>query len=403
MDVERVRGDFPIYSSARGDIVYFDNACQTFRPRQVIEASNDYYFDFPACGGRSIHRLATQVSIRIDEAREKIARFIGCPNPNEIVFTKNCTEGLNLVAKGMKYKKGDVVLTTDMEHNSNHVPWIQLTKTVGIRRKYVKTPSTGVFNVEAFKEAMAKEVRIVSLVHTNNVTGTTIPAKDVVEIAHDQGAVVMLDGAQAAPHMRIDMKKLEVDFYVFSMHKMLGPSGVGVLYAKEEIAKDIEPLITGGGGVSLAEYDSATYLPMPDRFEAGLMNYSGVIGSAAAVDYLSALGMDEIREHETALNSYVTKELKDIDLVKVLEPLDPRKRGSIFPFNVKGLGSHDVAMILDEVDKVMIRSGMHCTHPFFISRGIDGCARASFYVYNMISECERFVKAVRVLVDKFSM
>jgi cysteine desulfurase/selenocysteine lyase len=187
------------------------------------------------------------------------------------------------------------------------------------------------------------------------------------------------------------------------MHKMLGPSGVGVLYAKEEIAKDLEPLITGGGGVSLTEYDSAKYLPMPDRFEAGLMNYSGVIGSAAAVDYLSTLGMDDIREHEVALNTYVTSELKDIELIKILEPLDPKMRGSIFSFNVKGLGSHDVAMILDEVDKIMVRSGMHCTHPFFISRGIDGCARASFYIYNTISECERFVKAMRVLVDTFSM
>jgi cysteine desulfurase/selenocysteine lyase len=403
MDVERVRRDFPIYSSRRGDIVYFDNACQTFRPRQVIEACNEYYFDFPACGGRSIHRLATQVSIKVDETREKIARFIGCPNPNEIIFTKNCTEALNLVAKGTRHKKGDVILTTDMEHNSNHVPWIQLAKSEGIKRKFIKTPPNGVFDVEAFKEAMTKEIKFVSLVHTNNVTGTTIPAKEIVEIAHDQGSTVMLDGAQAAPHMKIDAKKLDVDFYAFSMHKMLGPSGVGVLYAKEEIAKDLEPLITGGGGVSLTEYDSAKYLPMPDRFEAGLMNYSGVIGSAAAVDYLSTLGMDDIREHEVALNTYVTSELKDIELIKILEPLDPKMRGSIFSFNVKGLGSHDVAMILDEVDKIMVRSGMHCTHPFFISRGIDGCARASFYIYNTISECERFVKAMRVLVDTFSM
>lgn len=403
MDADRIRRDFPIYSSRRGDLVYFDNACQTFRPRKVIEASNDYYFDFPACGGRSVHRLATQVSMRIDEAREKIARFIGCPNPNEIVFTKNCTEAMNLVAKGTKHRKGDVVLTSDMEHNSNHVPWIQLTESMGIKRRFVTTPSSGTFDIELFKNAMTKEVKFVSLVHTNNVTGTTISAKDVVEIAHDNGALIMLDGAQAAPHMKIDMDDLDVDFYAFSMHKMLGPSGVGVLFAKEELAKDMEPLISGGGGVSVTEYDKAEYLPMPERFEAGLLNYSGVIGSAAAIDYLSAIGMDSIREHEANLNSYVTKELKEIDLIHILEPIDPRKRGSIFSFNIKGLGSHDVAMILDEVDKIMIRSGMHCTHPFFISRGIDGCARASFYIYNTKPECERFVKAVKVIVDTFSM
>lgn len=403
MDVERVRRDFPIYSSRRGDIVYFDNACQTFRPRQVIEAANDYYFDFPACGGRSVHHLATQVSIKIDEAREKIAHFIGCANPNEIAFTKNCTEGLNLVAKGLRYKKGDAVLTTDMEHNSNHVPWLQLATSIGVKRKFVKTPSDGIFDLEAFKRALSKDVKIVSLVHTNNVTGTTVPAKEVVEIAHDHGALVMLDGAQAAPHMKIDVKGLGVDFYAFSMHKMLGPSGVGVLYAEEGAGKDIEPLITGGGGVSLTEYDSATYLPAPDRFEAGLMNYSGVIGSGAAVDYLSTIGMEEIRDHDTALNSFVTKRLMEIELIRILEPVDPRKRGSIMSFNVDGLGSHDVAMILDEMDKVMIRSGMHCTHPFFTSRGIDGCARASFYIYNTIVECERFVRAVSGLVDTFSM
>jgi len=213
----------------------------------------------------------------------------------------------------------------------------------------------------------------------------------------------MLDGAQAAPHMKIDVKGLGVDFYAFSMHKMLGPSGVGVLYAEEGAGKDIEPLITGGGGVSLTEYDSATYLPAPDRFEAGLMNYSGVIGSGAAVDYLSTIGMEEIRDHDTALNSFVTKRLMEIELIRILEPVDPRKRGSIMSFNVDGLGSHDVAMILDEMDKVMIRSGMHCTHPFFTSRGIDGCARASFYIYNTIVECERFVRAVSGLVDTFSM
>lgn len=403
MDTDRIRRDFPIYSSRRGDLVYFDNACQTFRPRKVIEASNDYYFDFPACGGRSIHRLATQVSMRIDEAREKIARFIGCPNPNEIVFTKNCTEAMNLVAKGTKHRKGDVVLTSDMEHNSNHVPWIQLTRSMGIKRRFVTTPSNGVFDIELLKDAMTKEVKFVSLVHTNNITGTTIPAKEVVEIAHDNGAMIMLDGAQAAPHMKIDMNDLDIDFYAFSMHKMLGPSGVGVLFAKEELAKNMDPLISGGGGVSLTEYDKVTYLPMPERFESGLLNYSGVIGSAAAIDYLSAIGMDSIREHEMNLNYYLTKELKEIDLVNILEPVDPGKRGSIFSFNIKGLGSHDVAMILDEVDKIMIRSGMHCTHPFFISRGIDGCARASFYIYNTIPECERFVKAVKVIVDTFSV
>lgn len=402
MDVERIRRDFPIYSSEYGDIVYFDNACQTLRPRTVIEANNEYYYDYPACGGRSVHRLATRVSIKVDEAREKIASFLGCKNPNEIVFVKNCTEAINTVAKGFGFRRGDVILSTDLEHNSNHVPWIQLEKSVGIRRRHVTTPDTGIFDIEAFKRMMTRDVKFVSMVHTNNVTGTTIPARDIVEISHDNGARVMLDGAQAVPHIEVDVRNLDVDFYAFSMHKMLGPSGIGVLFAKEEIAKDMEPLITGGGGVSLTTYDSATLLPMPERFEAGLMNYAGVIGSGAAVDYLAAIGVEEIRSHDLLLNSFVTNELKSVDLIKILEPVDPAKRGSIFSFNVKGLGSHDVAMILDEMDRIMIRSGMHCTHPYFLARGMDGCARASFYIYNSKADCERFVAAVRTLVETFS-
>jgi cysteine desulfurase/selenocysteine lyase len=401
MDVKSIRGDFPIFSSEERDLIYFDNACQTFRPRQVMKAMNEYYEMFPACGGRSVHRLATRVSIKLDEAREKVARFIGCDDPNCIIFTRGCTESLNMVAKGRLLKDGDHVLTTDMEHNSNHVPWVQVAKYQDIRHRIVTTPPSGMFDMNRFREAL-DGVALVSMVHTNNVTGTTIPAMEIIREAHDRGALVCLDGAQSTPHQRIDVKELDVDMFAFSAHKMLGPSGMGVLYAKMDILERMEPLIGGGGGVGLTTYDKVEFLPPPERFESGLMNYSGIIGTGAAVDYLTAVGMDEIQEHERRLNDVVTRGLRDLPGISILPPSDPSLRSGIFSFNLQGMSSHDIAMIIDEMAKVLIRSGMHCVHPYFVSRGIDGCARASFYLYNTEEEARRFVEAVKELSSVFS-
>lgn len=402
MDVERLRMDFPLYLGPERDLIYLDNACQSMRPKQVIDAISEYYTDYPACGGRSVHRLATRVAVKIEEAREKIAGFIGCSDPSCIVFTKNCTEAINLVAKGFPFRRGAAVLTTDMEHNSNHVPWLQLQADGKIRHRTVRTPPSGLFDLEAYEEELAEGADMVSMVHTNNVTGTTLPAKEVIEAAHDRKALVMLDGAQSTPHQPIDVGRLDVDAFCFSAHKMLGPSGVGVLYAKMEVLEKMRPLLAGGGSVGMTDYESVEFLPPPEKFEAGLLNYSGVIGTAAAVDYLQAIGMDEVAEHDKRLNRFVTDEVKGMDRVTLLGPEDPALRDGLFSFNVRGMTSHDVAMIIDEIAKVQIRSGMHCMHPFFRSRGLDGCARASFYLYNTEAECRRFVEALAHIVDIFS-
>jgi len=402
MDAEKVRKDFPLYSAAEKESIYLDSACQSLRPIQVIEAQEEYYTDYPACGGRSVHHLATQVSIKVDEARESIAQFFNASKMEEIVFTKNCTEALNLVAKGLELRKDDVVLTTDMEHNSNHVPWLQLQKATGIKRRFVRTPESGLFDIEAFKSLMSREVKVVSVVHTNNVTGTSLPVKEIAEIAHDHGATVLVDGAQAAPHKKVDVRDLGVDFYTASVHKMLGPSGVGILYGRYDLLARLDPLITGGGGVSLTDFDRAEFLPPPERFEAGLMNYSGAIGAGSAVNYLMRLGMEEVEHHDHLLNQRATSILRDVPTLSLVGPMDSVHRGSILSFNIRGMASHDVAMVLDDVGKVMVRSGMHCVHPYFLAHKINGCARASFYIYNTPRECDRFAELVTDVASKFS-
>ncbi len=401
MDVQRIRKDFPLFDK-EDPPVYLDSACQSLRPRQVVEAMNEYYYDFPACGGRSVHRLATEVSIRLDQSREDVASFFGIKDVDCVIFTKSATESMNTVAKGLRLGRGDRVITTDMEHNSNHVPWVLLAKEKGIGRGIVPFASLEEGDMEPLKEELDKGARLVSVVHTNNVDGSTLRLKEVVDIAHDRGALVMADGCQTAPHNPLDLEKLDVDLYAWSMHKMLGPSGTGILYGKREVLEQIDPLVTGGGGVAITSYDSAQILPIPDKFEAGLQNYAGIIGSGAAVRYLRDLGMEEAAEHEHRLNAIATNGLREVEQLTMLGPEDPRRKGGIFSFNLKGMLPHDVAMILDEVAKVLIRSGMHCVHPYFAKRGLEGCARASFYVYNTEEELRGFVDAVKYVAEKFA-
>ncbi|MEM2944457.1 MAG: cysteine desulfurase [Methanomassiliicoccales archaeon] len=403
MDAYKIRRDFPVFSGGSDDPVYLDNACQTLRPRQVINASNEYYYRFPACSGRSVHHFATEVSIRVEESRERIAKFIGCPHPNEIIFTKNCTEALNLVAKGLKLKNEDIVLISDIEHNSNYIPWLQLEQQRGIKRKIIPTTREGIFDIEVFKNLMSRKVKVVSFAHANNVTGTSIPAKEIAEIAHDYGAVVVFDGAQAAPHMPLNITELDADFYAFSMHKMLGPAGVGVLFGKEELLENLDPLVVGGGSIDRVTASEVYYLSLPEKLESGLLNYSGIIGSGAAIEYLERIGMDEICSHVQMLNRHVTEILKNNDRIDIIGPADYKLRGNIFSFNVKGLTPHDVAMILDQMKGVMVRSGMHCSHIFFINRQIDGCVRASFYVYNTVEDCEILIKTLQQAIHLFSI
>lgn len=400
MDTESIRRDFPTIRDGRG--IYLDNACQTLRPDCVIDAVTEYYREYPACGGRSVHSMATRVSMAIDESREAMASFFGSKDPDCFVFTKNCTEGMNTVARGFGLRKGDVVVTGGAEHNSNHVQWLAMQQEVGIRRRIAGTDPEGRFDMDSFISCLDGDVKLVSVGHVSNVTGCAVPLKDIIQEAHDRGIPVLVDGAQAAPHMKVDLEALDADFYCASLHKMLAPSGVGMMYGKRELLERLKPLEYGGGTVGLTTYDSVTMASPPDRFEAGLSNYAGIVGVKPALDYLSRIGMDEVSKHDTRLQRLLQKETEDIPGLSVVGPGNPDERGGVFSFNIKGLTSHDIAMMADSMAGIMIRSGMHCAHPFFVSRNIDGAARASFYVYNDDSEMRKLADCLRRIAEAFA-
>ncbi len=399
MDMDSVRKDFPTIRKGLG--IYLDSACQSLRPDQVIQAMDEYYEEYPACGGRSVHSMATKVSVAIDDTRSALADFFNTSDPECYVFTKNATEGLNTAAFGLGLKKGDVVVTTDAEHNSNHVPWLYLRDNIGIERRFSKSGKTGEFDIESFKSCMDKRVKVVSVQHSNNVTGCSVPVRAVTEIAHDYGATVIIDGAQAAPHMPVDLKKIDADIYCCSIHKMLGPTGMGVMYGKREILEKMTPHTFGGGTVGLATYDSVNLAPIPDKFEAGLLNYAGIIGTKTALEYLSRIGMDNIEKWDTELMRRAVGNLEDIKNLHLVGPEQPGKRCGVLSFNIDGLISHDIAMMLDSMAGVMIRSGMHCAHPFYVSRAVDGSARASTYLYNSMEEIDIFTETVRKIAETF--
>lgn len=387
-EAERIRADFPILGKKihNRPIVYFDNACQSLRPKQVIDRMMEYYLEFPACGGRSGHSLGRRVDEEVNNSRRTLAKFFSAKE-NEMIFTKNTTESINLISYGMRWKPGDSVLISDKEHNSNLIPWQQL-KDKGVVLKRFRFG-----DIEDFEDSLDKSVRLISMVHTSNVDGTTQPVEKMVKIAHDRKIPVLLDAAQSAPHRQIDVRKLGVDFLACSGHKMLGPSGTGLLFAKEGLMEQMRPFMTGGETVIDSTYDSAVFEKIPNRYEAGLQHYAGIIGFGAAVQYLSKVGMKNIEDHEIRLNSIITQEIGSE--VQLLGLMEAKERGGVFSFNIKGMDHHDVALLLDKTSNVMVRSGMHCVHSWFHSNDLNGSVRASLYFYNTEEECRIFIDSLK--------
>ena len=389
--MDQYRKDFPQLNrdGPNGPPIYFDNSCMTLKPNYVIDAIVRYYRDFGACGGRSLHKLSTGVTIEMDRSRKLMADFLGTKDPREVIYTKNTTEALNLLARSLDLKKGDLVITSDREHNSNLVPWLHMKDLRGIDFKVVPSKDDATFDLDKFSE-MVKTAKLVSMVHTSNLDGYTLPIKEITEIAHDAGALVMIDGAQAIPHMDVNVVDLDVDFYTLSVHKMCGPTGMGVLYGRFDLLKEMTPFIVGGDTVERATYDECKFLEPPNRFEAGLQNYAGMFGTAAAVEYLTQVGRSNIHAHELKLNKRVHEILTDMPEITIVGVQDPALRGGITGFTVDGFDIHDIAIILDETANIMMRSGLHCVHGWFKKQGIKGSARVSSYLYNTIDEVERF-------------
>lgn len=369
--------DFPITEK----MTYLDSACMSLKPIQVIEAITDYYYNFPACGGRSHHRLAEIVAHKTKEARKSLAKMINA-KPEEIIFTKNATEALNLVANSLDLK-GKKVLTTDKEHNSNLLPW-QLLKEKGKAEHDVFEFG----NMEDLENKM-ENVKLVSAVHVSNVDGTTLPAEEMVKIVHDNNALIMLDAAQSIPHKPIDVKKLDVDFLAASGHKMLGPTGLGFLYAKKELLEQMPQFLVGGETVKNSTYKTREIEDLPLKFEAGLQHYAGIIGLGAAVNYLTRFGFNKIEKIELELNKIMTDKVLELG-GKIIGPEDYKQRSGIVSFNFEGKDPHQIGMMMDSIGNVAVRSGMHCVHSWFNAHNLKGSVRASIYLYNDKNDAIKF-------------
>ena len=396
------REDFPTLCGDNPP-AYLDNACMTLRPKTVIEAIRSYYEETPGCGGRSVHRYATEVSRKMVNCRTKLGKMFNARETGEMIFTKNATHSLNQVAKGLSWEKGDIVLTSDREHNSNLVPWLQLEQEKGIDHRVINSMPDNTFDLEAFETACAdagSKLKMVSLSHVGNLDGVAIPVKEAAKIAKDHGALVCIDGAQSTPHMKVDVQDLGIDFMAFSIHKMMGPSGMGGLWGRMELLENMRSITSGGSTVDTSHYDSLTWSKPPARFEGGLGNYAGILGTNAAIDYISQIDLDAVHEHEVSLNRVMSSILKDVEGMRIIGPEDPAKRGGICSILFDTVDSHDIAILLDEAADVMVRSGMHCVHSWFNGKGLDrGSLRASAYLYNTEDEVRLFAETLVEAVE----
>lgn len=399
MNVSEIRKDFPILSRKVDGhpLAYLDNAATSQKPRQVIEAIADYYQRHNANVHRGIHTLSVEATEMFENAREKIARFVGV-DISEIIFVRNATEAINLVAYAwgrLNIESGDEIVLTVAEHHSNFVVWQQLAVENGAVLKVVPVDENGELDLLAFKKALTKRTKLVTSFHVSNVLGTITDVKRLASSVKRLApqALLLVDGAQAVPHMLVDIPELGCDFYVFSGHKMLGPMGIGVLWAKRELLERMPPFLFGGEMISKVSLKSTTWNQLPWKFEAGTPDVVGAVGLAAAVDYLTKIGLENVRSHEVELTEYAVNRLSGIRDIRLLGPKDPNKRGGVVSFNVDNIHAHDVASILDS-EGIAIRSGHHCAQPLMEFLGIASAARASFYLYNTREEVDRLLEGI---------
>ena len=396
IDVEKIRKDFPILDQIVNDepLVYLDNAATTQKPKAVLEAVNRYYQEDNANVHRGVHTLAERATASYEAARETVRRFINASSTKEVLFTRGTTTGLNWIGRFAEeiLEEGDEVLISIMEHHSNIIPWQEACRKTGAKLVYVYLKDGGL-DLEDFRKKLTDRTKFVSIAHASNVLGVINPIQEIAQLAHEKGAIVVVDGAQSVPHMKIDVQKLDADFFVFSGHKMAGPTGIGVLYGKEQYLNQMSPVEFGGEMIDFVYEQSATWKELPWKFEAGTPNMAGAIGLAAAIDYLEAIGMDAIEHHEQDLIAYVFPKLQAIEGLKIYGSQDLAKRSGVISFNLGNLHPHDLATALD-YEGVAVRAGHHCAQPLIQYLEVPATARASFYLYNTKEDCDKLVEAL---------
>lgn len=396
MDLERIRKDFSILDQVVNDepLVYLDNAATTQKPQQVLDVLADYYQKDNANVHRGVHTLSERATARYEAARQKVADFIQAKSSKEILFTRGTTTSLNWVAQFAKdiLQPDQEVIISVQEHHSNIIPWQQACQQTGAKLRYV-TLKDGELDVDSFKSMLSEKTKFVSLAHVSNVLGSVAPIGEIAELVHEVGAYLVVDGAQSVPHMAVNVQELDVDFYAFSGHKMLGPTGIGVLYGKEELLNRMSPVEFGGEMIDFVYEQSATWKELPWKFEAGTPNIAGAIGLGAAIDYLTEIGMEAIQAHEAELVDYVFPKLQAITGLTIYGSQDLSKRTGVIAFNLDDLHPHDVATALD-YEGVAVRAGHHCAQPLLRYLQVSATVRASFYIYNTKADCDKLVEAI---------
>ncbi len=398
LNVERIRTDFPILNrevKPGVPLIYLDSAASSQKPQQVIESMDHYYRHTHANIHRGVHTLAEEATAAYEESREKVARFINAPHARQVIFTRNATESINLVAYAWgrtNIKDGDLIILTEMEHHANLVPWQVLAQEKNARLEFIPITSQGLLDLEEYHRLLQQSPKIVAFMHASNVLGTINPAAEMIRSAHAAGAVVMLDAAQSAPHISLDVQALDADFVAFSAHKMCGPTGIGALYGRESLLEAMPPFLTGGDMIKRVYLKHSIYNELPYKFEAGTPSIAEGIGFGAAVDYLSQIGMQNIHAHEQALVAYAMERLEEVNGVHIVGP-SAEQRGGLTAFTMDGIHPHDVAQILDTYG-VAVRAGHHCAMPLHDKLGITATTRASFYLYNTFAEIDRLIEAL---------
>ncbi len=397
-DTARIRADFPILNERVNGkpVVFLDSAASSQKPEQVLRAMDEAYRRMYANVHRGVYAFSEAATAQYDEARVKIARFINAPAPENIVFTRNATEALNLIAYsyGRTFlKEGDEVILTELEHHANFVPWLQLAKERGVVLRFIPITPDGMLDWSKLDEWLSPRTRLVTFAQVSNVLGAITDPRPIIEKAHAVGAKVIIDGSQSVPHMAVDVQTLDCDFMAFSGHKMLGPTGIGVLYGKLDLLEAMPPFLFGGDMISYVGFDGARWADVPLKFEAGTPAFVEAIGLGAAVDYLNALGMAEVRAHEKEITAYALERMSEVPGLSLVGPADAEVRGGVAAFTLKGIHPHDLASLLD-LEGVAIRAGHHCAQPLHQKLGVNATARASFYVYTEPREIDALVEAI---------